>query len=120
MTTVQLRKTDFELVVAPNARGQASGALYIDDGESLVVSSSTNVKFAFANGKLDVSGRFGYRTGVKVERVRFLGVTSNPSRVTVDGRSVKKTDVVYDEKNKVLDVTVGVAFTKGFSVQYSR
>ncbi|KAH9477307.1 putative alpha/beta-glucosidase agdC [Psilocybe cubensis] len=120
MTTIELRKTDFELVVAPNARGEASGSLYIDDGESLVVTSSTNVKFAFSNGKLDVSGRFGYRTGVNVARVRFLGVNANPSRVTVDGRSVKRSDVSYDAANKVLDVTVGVAFNKGFSVQYSR
>lgn len=120
MTITELRKTDFELVVAPNARGQASGSLYVDDGESLVVSSSTSVKFAFRNGKLDVSGRFGYRTGVNVGRVKFLGVTANPSKVTIDGKSVKKSDVVYDAANKVLDVTVGVAFNKGFSVQYSK
>ncbi|KAF4614964.1 hypothetical protein D9613_003515 [Agrocybe pediades] len=118
MTTAELRKTDFELIVAPDARGRATGDLYIDDGDSLVQKATTSVKFAFSNGRLDVSGKFGYNAGVKVARVRFLNVNSAPLVVTYNGKAVKKGDYSYDSKKKVLDVTVAAELTKGFSVQY--
>ncbi|KAF8870107.1 family 31 glycoside hydrolase [Gymnopilus junonius] len=86
MTTTTLRKIDFELVVAPDVHDQATGQLYADDGESISPPSSTQVKMVFANGKLNVSGSFGYNLGVNVQRVRFLGIASSPKRVLVNGR----------------------------------
>jgi alpha-glucosidase len=69
MTTTELRKTDFELVVAPGQDGKASGSLYVDDGESIVQAKgkTTEVKFDYAHGKLSVSGSFGYDLGVERE-----------------------------------------------------
>ena len=63
MTTKVLRKNDFEFIVASNDHGEASGSLYIDDGESLVQAASTQVKMSFKKGKLDLSGGFGFKTG---------------------------------------------------------
>ncbi|TFK31272.1 glycoside hydrolase family 31 protein [Crucibulum laeve] len=119
MTTTLLRKTDFELVVAPTRDGKASGSLYIDDGESIEQPKTTEVEFAYQNGKLDVKGKFGYETGVKVARVRFAGVDKAPKSVKVDGRAVGAKEWSYDSKMKVLDVQVGVEFKKNFSVQFS-
>jgi len=45
--TKALRKNDFEFIVAPNDGGEASGSLYIDDGESLVQAASTRVEMSF-------------------------------------------------------------------------
>jgi alpha-glucosidase len=109
MTTKALRKKDFEFVVAPNARGEASGSLYIDDGESLVQAASTQVEMAFMNGKLDVWGSFGFATGVNVSRIRFLAVSTVPKAVLVDGKNVDASQVSYDSANQVLDISkVGV------------
>ena len=110
---------DFELIVAPDANGKASGQLYMDDGESITPPSSTSVKFAFGNGRLDVSGQFGFPTGVNVARVRFLGVKESPSHITLSGKAVNRANISFDKSNKVLDVVVGISFAKAFSVSFS-
>jgi alpha-glucosidase len=119
MTTKALRKNDFEFIVASNDHGEASGSLYIDDGESLVQAASTQVKMSFKKGKLDVSGSFGFATGVNVSRIRFLGVNSPPKEVLIDGKTAGASQVSYDSANKVLDVSIGKPFVEGFSVWYS-
>ena len=109
MTTTALRKNDFEIIVAPNASGEASGQLYFDDGESLVQKSSTNVKFKYKDQKLVVSGHFDYPLGVNVSRVRILGVQKAPKAVNAAGFQ-------YDQTTKVLDVKIDQPFTHGFEV----
>lgn len=44
-TTTELRKQDFDIIVAPSANGTAYGELYIDDGVSLVQPASSYMKF---------------------------------------------------------------------------
>ncbi|GJE88081.1 glycoside hydrolase family 31 protein [Phanerochaete sordida] len=119
MTTAALRKTDFELVVAPDAKGAASGSLYADDGVSIAPKSSTTVDFSYKNGALAVSGHFGYALGVKVARVRFLGVASAPKTVKVNGQPVHSAAFTFDKIHQVLDVTLDTPFTKGFTVSHS-
>ncbi|KAK0455281.1 glycoside hydrolase family 31 protein [Desarmillaria tabescens] len=63
MTTTELRAEDFEFVVAPRADGTAAGKLYLDDGLSITPNATTNVDTSFANGKLSVSGSFGFKAG---------------------------------------------------------
>jgi alpha-glucosidase len=121
MTTTLLRQTDFEFVVAPGANGKASGELYIDDGESVAPrpEATTQVTMDFAGRKLKVQGSFGYATGVKVARVRFLGVARRPARASVNGNRVDASAIGYDGRNKVLSVAVDLPFTGGFSVEYT-
>jgi alpha-glucosidase len=114
LTTVELRKTDFELVVAPDAKGKASGALYVDDGESVTPAKKTELKFEYSKGELSVKGKFGYELGVKVARVRVAGVESKPKKVKKDGKEVKFT---YDAKTKVVDATIGASFDHAFKVE---
>ncbi|KXN83828.1 putative alpha/beta-glucosidase agdC [Leucoagaricus sp. SymC.cos] len=106
-TATALRKKDFEFVVAPGQDGTASGQLYMDDGESITQRSTTLVK-------LDVRGSFGFATGVNVARIHFLNVQSKPMTIGVNSK-----DVAYDSSNKILDVTVSLAFRNNFSVEYS-
>ncbi|KJA15188.1 glycoside hydrolase family 31 protein [Hypholoma sublateritium FD-334 SS-4] len=118
MTTTELRTNDFEFVVAPDAGGKAAGRLYVDDGESITPTASTQVAMSFESGTLDVSGKFGYATGVNVSRIRFLAVGTAPKQVYLNSMVLKSTQFSYDTRNKVLDVTVREPFVHGFSVQY--
>ncbi|EKM56094.1 glycoside hydrolase family 31 protein [Phanerochaete carnosa HHB-10118-sp] len=119
MTTTQLRETDFELVVAPDASGEASGSLYADDGVSITPATSTSVSFSYQNGTLAVAGEFGYSMGVNVSRVRFLGVVSAPTTVKANGQTVQSGAISYDKDSQVLDVTLDTPFNEGFTVQHS-
>ncbi|KAL1754882.1 glycoside hydrolase family 31 protein [Schizophyllum commune] len=113
-TTAALRRTDFELVVAPDNDGSASGSLYVDDGVSVEQESTTEVDFVFVNGTLTVDGKFDYDVGVQLQRVRFLGVGEQPKNVTLDGEEVQ--DVTFNATTGVLDVPVARDFNAGFTV----
>jgi len=116
MTTTALRMKDFELIVAPNSVGEASGQLYADDGESLLPSLSTLATFKFNDRKFVVSGQFDYPSEVKISRLRILNVQETPRQVYVDQKLTQSYH--YDHSSKVLDVTIGRPFTGGFEVHY--
>ncbi|KAK0186083.1 glycoside hydrolase family 31 protein [Armillaria mellea] len=109
MTTAELRTKDFEFVVAPRADGTATGKLYLDDGVSIKQSATTNVEMTFANGKLAVSGSFGFEAGVHVARVLVLGVEAEPNSVHVNDQTAKSQ---YDDANKVLNISVGLPLNR--------
>ena len=117
MTTTELRKTDFELVVLPARDGSASGSLYFDDGESITPKSSTLVEFAYKNGKLTVEGHFGYGIGVNVARVRFGDMKRAVRGAKMNGKAVSAKKVSFDEDAGVGDVSLGIPFTSGFTVE---
>jgi len=117
MTTTELRKQSFELVVAPNANGQATGQLYVDDGESIKQARQTNLKFKFAFGSLSITGSAAYEPGT-LDRVRFLGVSKAPKLVTVSGKPVGRSSWSYNSTSKVLDVTVKAKLAQVSSVAF--
>lgn len=118
-TTTDLRTRDFEFVVAPGTNGAAFGKLYVDDGVSVAPATTTELTLAYAAGTLAVSGRFGFNTGVKTSRVRFLGVSKAPASVKINGKAVAKTLYSYDTTRQVLDVTVGLPLTASLTVGFS-
>ncbi|CCX06613.1 family 31 glycosyl hydrolase [Pyronema domesticum] len=73
MTTAEVRRRDFELLIVPGKDGKASGELYLDDGESITPSAVTHVTFQYGNGRLKVQGKFGYKTSAKITAVKVLG-----------------------------------------------
>lgn len=73
-TTAQVRQNDFTLVVAPGRDGNASGSLYLDDGDSLDVGDEfSDITFTWDGATLKTNGTFGYQTDVVVESVKILG-----------------------------------------------
>jgi alpha-glucosidase len=117
MTTAELRTKDFQFVVAPDANGTAAGALYVDDGVSIVQEKTTSVEMAFAESKLCVNGSFGFEVGVKVASVVFLGVESAPTAVEVyPGEG--NVPFSYDGISKVLRVQINVLLMRGFEVEF--
>lgn len=120
MTTTEVRKVDFEFVVAPGAGrgGCAEGELYVDDGVLIDQPRTTEVRMKYEGGKLSVEGRFGYEVGVEVASVKFLGVKEAPRGVKVEAKEVAGGAVVYDKTTEVLSVKVGIPLKKGFTVEY--
>jgi len=119
MTTAELRKTDFEIVVAVGRDGTAQGSLYVDDGESLQPASSTRLSLEYNHGYLTVKGSFGYDLGVKLRRVVFLGVGKCPKGVSVDGKSTEQGSGGWtvDGATSAVHVDLDVPFEKGFTVE---
>lgn len=101
-TTTALRKKGFNIVVAPGLDGEAEGSLYLDDGESMVQDTVSEIDFHYADGKLSMTGSFEYDAGVGIETITVLGVESEPSGI--EGAE-------YDAENKKLVVSVDVPLT---------
>lgn len=72
MTTTDVRKQDFQLIIPLDKDGKAEGMLYLDDGESLDAKGSW-LTFKYANGRLTTSGTFAYQTDVKITKITVLG-----------------------------------------------
>jgi alpha-glucosidase len=117
MTTAALRQKDFQIVVAPNASGTATGYLYIDDGVSSSQTKTTDVTFQYAKGTLKASGKFNYNVGsVKVAKVIFLGVKSQPKSVSVSGSGPKSKGFKWDAATSTVTVNVEIPLKGAFSV----
>lgn len=92
MTTTELRRRPFEILIAPNLSGYASGELYLDDGESLRPDSTSMISFEYSKGKLHIRGEFGYQPNVVVESVTLLGQKGVNAR-RVAGRNAQRQSV---------------------------
>jgi alpha-glucosidase len=77
MTTKALREEDFELYVAPDAKGHAEGSLYLDDGESLVQDGVSEVTFSWDGETIKMKGTFGFETRLRVRSFTVLGEEAN-------------------------------------------
>jgi alpha-glucosidase len=90
--TRQLRELDFELLIAPDAGGKASGRLYLDDGESIIPSSQSEFSFEYdsSTNTAVVGGSFGYQTNLRLARVILLGEKGTPdSEASGIGKVIK-------------------------------
>lgn len=90
-TTAQLRQQDFEIVIAPNQTGQASGILYLDDGDSIEQSHTSVIQFHYANGQFSMNGKFEYDVGKAViSKITVLGdhVQRHTTNIKLTGRYV--------------------------------
>ena len=97
-TTTQLRTKDFTIVVAPGLDGSASGSLYLDDGDSLVPSSTSEIEFSYRDGVFEMSGTFGYDTnGVGISGIALLGGEAGGGNTTTTAVKMRSVEML-DEK----------------------
>ena len=84
MTTAEVRTHDFELIVALNADGTASGELYLDDGVSLEQAGVTDITFRVEDNTLHVEGEFGAEVDVKICKITVLGGCGKGDSKTIE------------------------------------
>lgn len=72
-TTRALRDKPFELLIAPESDGSASGSLYLDDGESLEQSGTSEIKFTLSGSTLKAEGTFDFPTVLQIKSVTVMG-----------------------------------------------
>lgn len=108
MTTAELRKKDFELLIVPGRNGTASGQLYLDDGVSLEQNGTALVQFDYQDGKLVVGGSFEYDAGVVISNITLLG----------GGTSENQTEAAsLNEESGALSFSVSKDLSAGFEIQ---
>ena len=90
MTTTEVRSKDFELVIPLNSRSQASGSLYLDDGDSIDQKATSLIQFVYKNGKLGASGNFGYQTNSKLVKITVLGWNGDQKHVKTVSQPLTK------------------------------
>lgn len=102
MTTTLLREKDFNLIIAPDANGNAKGSLYLDDGDTIEQKAITDISFEYSNGKLCTTGKFDYDAGVGVNSVTILNYHGDSKKMRVSGGDNKDVDFKYDSETKKL------------------
>ncbi|KIM29882.1 glycoside hydrolase family 31 protein [Serendipita vermifera MAFF 305830] len=116
-TTTALRKKNFELVIAPNRSGKASGSLYIDDGVSIQQQRTREATYTYGDKTLKVNTKGSYDVGaLKYQSVKILGVTTAPRQVTLNGQ---RAEVVYDVGAKVAVVSLSQPLGSSFTLKWS-
>ena len=108
-TTKLLREQDFELVVAPGLDGRASGSLYLDDGESIEQTATSNIQFEYKSGTLSIDGHFGYPTNNRIAKVKVLGFGKGPRSVMKGQKALGQESWTLAENGAlVVDVDMGL------------
>lgn len=100
VTTTELRRRPFEILIAPDSTGYASGELYLDDGESIQPACTSLVHFEYQGGKLAIRGEFGYQGDVVIDSVTLLGQRGGRTRRDGEGDEMRR--VVSKKVNLVL------------------
>uniref|UniRef100_M4B1X3 alpha-glucosidase n=1 Tax=Hyaloperonospora arabidopsidis (strain Emoy2) TaxID=559515 RepID=M4B1X3_HYAAE len=103
LTSAAARLTPFDILVALDSNGSASGDLYLDDGETITNPNATIVQFSASVGTfistVAQNNYVGARTS-RVDKITVLGVTSSPSRVSLG--SISK----YDSTTQCLEISL--------------
>ncbi|KAI9744603.1 MAG: hypothetical protein M1818_002132 [Claussenomyces sp. TS43310] len=103
-TTATSRSNPWGLIAALDASGQATGQLYVDDGESITPDATLDVNFAVSGSSLKASSTGSYVDNNALANVTVLGVSTAPSDVLFNNASLSNS-WTYDNSSLVLAVT---------------
>jgi alpha-glucosidase len=112
-TTTELRKKNFNILVALDSDHKAEGSLYLDDGVSLLQKATSDITFTYGGGPFAMDGTFGYDAGVKLETVTFWGLGGEPKRVVSGGKDL---EWEWHAGNGTLVVQAEVGLDKAWSM----
>lgn len=111
----------YTLVIALNAKGEASGQVYIDDGMSFDYQSGQYAarQFRYTNGQLTNSGNGSLALSNTVERVVFYGLPKAPSQATIVQDGQKTLLDVISDKTKTIIRKPDVPITSDWELHFT-
>ncbi|KAG2733880.1 hypothetical protein G9P44_003405 [Scheffersomyces stipitis] len=115
-TVAESRENPFALLVALDNEGNASGKLYLDDGESLEIEESLYVDFVAHSKSLTASSFGEYNVSQPLANITILGVEKKPKQVEFEDSKVK-----FSYENSTIFVTGLEKYTKegAFAKQFT-
>ncbi|CAG0909639.1 unnamed protein product, partial [Cyprideis torosa] len=120
LNTMLSRQNPFHLIVAPDARGNAKGSLFWDDGQSqdtyergeyFLATYELLVGQTLTSTPNDVGGIIGNET---IGLVEFYGMVQSPLAVTVDVGTI--IEFSYDQARQSLMVTTDIPLNSAFTL----
>lgn len=99
-TIAETREGPYSLLISLSAEGQAFGTAYIDDGISSPPGPNKILTFTVAKGQARISVDGPFDVVPRLQQVTVLGVDRKPSKVFLQGKSIK--DWKYIEKTEEL------------------
>ncbi|KAI2787723.1 Alpha-glucosidase [Penicillium oxalicum] len=93
------------LLTALGEKGEATGELYLDDGESLQPNATLTVTFKATKSSLHAEPCGNWREKNPLAKVDILGVTHKPHAVTLNDIAIPASSVHYNSTSNVLSVT---------------
>jgi alpha-glucosidase len=112
-TTTDSRKNPWGLIIALSDKGEASGSLYVDDGESLEPSATLDITFAAMQGQLKVGVQGEYKDTNTLGNVTILGLTGGVGQIKLNGNTLDAANVNYNSTSSVLKLSGFNDLTKG-------
>ncbi|KAG2204032.1 hypothetical protein INT47_007026 [Mucor saturninus] len=109
-------ETDYNLVIALDAKNQATGRLYIDDGSSLEVKHASDITFDYKKGKLTASGKFKYDQAEKIGSITIIGEGAAKLSTVTIGK--KKGIKLSKKKGAVVLENADISLTSAFTVNF--
>lgn len=121
-TTTDSRKNPWGLIVALSEDGDASGELYVDDGESLEPSDTLTISFAASDSKLKADVKGSFKDTNALGNVTIMGV-DDIGEVRLNGKPIGDGKSSYNETSRVLklslnDVTEGGAWQGAWTLSW--
>lgn len=103
LTTREARNTPWSLIVALDKKGNASGSLYMDDGESISPNTTLSVEFTVCKSKLIATSSGSWAESNGLEKVIILGLKHAPKDVRFNGDSISQS-AQYNSTSHVLTI----------------
>ncbi|KAL5363683.1 glycosyl hydrolases family 31-domain-containing protein [Aspergillus floccosus] len=106
LTTRDARQTPWDVLVALNKDGEATGDLYLDDGVSVQPDATVSAIFTVQRRRLEVGiSQGGWVDGNSLRSITILGVESVSGAVRFNGRPVHHSNVYFDKAKQRLVIS---------------
>jgi alpha-glucosidase len=102
LTVRDTQTHDWTLLVALDGKGEASGSLYLDDGESVFQDATLDVCLTVSNDCLCATPTGSFKNANPLASVTVMGIESAPNGVRLNGAAVQS--FAYSSSTKVLEV----------------